>query len=124
FQDQQETEAITGPQNSGDIDHADNSLTDHFTIKGVLNEFGAMKFTNDIDANENIPVISMHANNDHLVPYGYNHLAWGQCGNAYPLVNGSSKIQQRLLSLGICAELDSSSSNHHVNLVSDDYVVK
>jgi len=124
FQDQQETNAVTGPLNLGDFDHADNSLIDHFTIKGVLNESGAIKYTADIDANENIPVISMHAENDPFVPYGLNHLAWGQCGNAYQLVNGSGEIQQRLLSLGICAELDYSSSNHHVNLASDDYVVR
>ena len=124
FQDQQETNAVTGPQNSGDIDHADNSLTDHFSIKGVLNEFGAIKYTADIDANENIPVISMHAQNDPLVPYGFNYLKWGLCGNAYPLANGSGEIQQRLLSLGICGELNYSPSAKHVNLVADDYVVK
>jgi acetyl esterase/lipase len=124
FQDQQETDAITGPQDLGDLDHADNSFTDHFTIKGVLNEFGALKYTDDIDADENIPVISMHAQNDPLVPYAFNSLAWGQCGNAYQFVNGSAEIQHRLLSLGICAELDSSPSAKHVNLVSDDYVAR
>ena len=124
FQDQQETDVVTGPLNLGDIDHADNSLTDYFTIKGVLNELGAIKYTSDIDSNETIPVISFHAYNDPLVPYGFNHLASGQCGNAYQFVNGSSKIQERLLSFGICAELDSSPSDHHVNLVGDEYVVK
>jgi len=124
FQDQQETDAVTGPLNLGDIAHADNSLTDHFTIKGVLDELGAIKYTSDIDANENIPLISFHAHNDPLVPYGFNHLAWGQCGSAYQLVNGSGEIQSRLLSLGICAELDSSPSDHHASLVSGDYVVR
>lgn len=124
FQDQQETDAITGPLNLGDLDHADNSLTDHFSIRGVLNELGALKYTGDIGANENIPVISMHAKNDPLVPYGFNHLDWGHCGNAYQLVNGSGEIQQRLLSLGICCELDYSPSSKHVTLVNDDYVVR
>lgn len=124
FQDQQETDAIVGPHNLGGLDDAVNSLTDHFTIKGVLNEYGAIKYTAGIDANETIPVISMHAQYDPVVPYGSYYLKSGLCGNAYPLANGSGKIQERLLSLGICGELNYSPSSRHVNLVSDDYTVR
>ena len=125
FEDQQELNAFTNLEGTlGDIDHADNALTDHFTIKGVMDEAGAIKFPEDIDANENIGVISFHATLDPVVPYGLNYMEWGDCGSAYTLVNGSGVVQQRLSSLGICGELNKSFSSNHGGLAGNDYKVR
>lgn len=124
FLDQSEANADLGTHASlGGIDQGVNSIQIHFTVKGVTDASGAVRYSSDIDANEKIPVVSFHATGDPVVPYAINSFFWGTCGNTFPPVYGSSVIYSRLVSLGICAELNYDSSNNHGGF-KDDYIVR
>jgi len=89
----------------GGLDESTNSYTGDFTIRAVVNLWGALNDTNLIDKDEKIPVLSIHGDADKIVPY--NH--------AFPFLDldtsltsyivsklyGSYPIHRRLSSLGI-----------------------
>ena len=88
----------------GKIEESGNKYTEKFTIKAVVNMWGAVADLNIIDKDENIPVLSIHGTADDIVPFE----------NDYPFRNslminrlvmdkmyGSKSIHDRLQILGI-----------------------
>ncbi|BBE19561.1 lipase [Aquipluma nitroreducens] len=88
----------------GKIEESGNKYTEKFTIKAVVNMWGAVADLNIIDKGENIPVLSIHGTADDIVPFE----------NDYPFRNslminqlvmdkmyGSKSIHDRLQILGI-----------------------
>jgi alpha/beta superfamily hydrolase len=73
FLDNDERPESVLEENLGKIESSGNSFTDPFQIKGVGNMWGAISDINMIDANENIPVLSIHGTADDIVPFGYNY---------------------------------------------------
>lgn len=71
-------------------------------IKAIINQWGAILDTNLIEANENIPIISFHGDQDLLVPYEYGFPFQLP---VFPMVYGSKPIHERLTNLGILNEL-------------------
>ncbi|HSO85056.1 MAG TPA: alpha/beta hydrolase [Draconibacterium sp.] len=54
------------------IEESGNRFTETFTIKAVANMWGAVSDLNIIDADEKIPVLSIHGTNDIVVPFEYD----------------------------------------------------
>lgn len=88
----------------GKIEESGNKYTEAFTIKAVVNMWGAVSDVNIIDRDENISVLSIHGTADEIVPFE----------NDYPFRNslminrlvmdkmyGSKPIHDRLQILGI-----------------------
>lgn len=55
------------------IEESGNKLKDTFSIKAVANMWGAVSNVNIIDADEKIPVLSIHGTADDIVPYDYDY---------------------------------------------------
>jgi hypothetical protein len=92
----------------GKIEESGNKYAETFTIKAVVNMWGAVSDVNIIDRDENIAVLSIHGTADDIVPFE----------NDYPFRNslminrlvmdkmyGSKPIHDRLQILGIRNEL-------------------
>lgn len=105
FWDQSEADAWcpTCVSHVGLLDTAGNSLTDTYTIKGVVNHCGAVSHV-DVMNGHQVPVISFHNDPDCLVDY-----------NTAPVINclgcaafywaaGSNSIQARLNQNGVCTQ--------------------
>lgn len=56
----------------GKIEESGNRYTESFTIKAVANMWGAVSDLNIIDADEKIPVLSIHGTDDVVVPFEYD----------------------------------------------------
>ncbi len=56
----------------GKIEDSGNRYTETFTIKAVANMWGAVSDLNIIDADEKIPVLSIHGTDDVVVPFEYD----------------------------------------------------
>lgn len=56
----------------GKIEESGNRYTETFKIKGVANMWGAVSDLNIIDADEKIPVLSIHGTDDVVVPFEYD----------------------------------------------------
>jgi pimeloyl-ACP methyl ester carboxylesterase len=91
---------------AGNIAESGNELVADFSIKGVMNNCGAVFNTAMISAGEDIPVISFHDDGDCVVPYGNGRVLSCLGCTAFPFVSGSSIINNHLNSLGICSELN------------------
>jgi len=86
------------------IEESGNRFAETFTIKAVVNMWGAVSDLNIIDADEKIPVLSIHGTNDVVVPFEYdfpfkkslmvNRLIMDK-------MYGSKPIHDKLNSLGI-----------------------
>jgi len=57
---------------TGKIEDSGNRYTESFTIKAVANMWGAVSDLNIIDADEKIPVLSIHGTDDVVVPFEYD----------------------------------------------------
>ena len=98
------------------IEESGNRFTEPFTIKAVANMWGAVSDLNIIDADEKIPVLSIHGTNDDVVPYEYDFPFQNSL-----LINriimdkmyGSKPIHDRLNSLGINNRLVSLQGQGH-----------
>ena len=98
------------------IEESGNRFTETFTIKAVANMWGAVSDLNIIDADEKIPVLSIHGTNDDVVPYEYDFPFQNSL-----LINriimdkmyGSKPIHDRLNSLGINNRLVSLQGQGH-----------
>ncbi len=93
----------------GGLDESTNSYTGDFTIRAVVNLWGAVNDTNLIDKDEKIPVLSIHGDADKIVPYNHAFpfldLDTSLTSNIVSKLYGSYPIHRRLSSLGIHSEL-------------------
>lgn len=92
------------PNDLGCMDCSGNNLFGQRipSIKAIINQWGAILDTSLITANENIPIISFHGDQDLLVPYEYGFPFQLP---VFPPVYGSKPIHERLTNLGILNEL-------------------
>ncbi|MCC6601053.1 MAG: carboxylesterase family protein, partial [Crocinitomicaceae bacterium] len=108
FWDQQEADAFVPSASAllGGLNESGNNLTATYSIKGIVNNCGAVFNINDIDTSEDIPVISFHDQNDCVVPYANGSVL--NCFNctSFPAASGSSAIYNKQSSLDICTELN------------------
>jgi pimeloyl-ACP methyl ester carboxylesterase len=86
------------------IEESGNRFTETFTIKAVANMWGAVSDLNIIDADEKIPVLSIHGTNDDIVPFEHdfpfrNSLMLNRL--IMDKMYGSKPIHDKLNSLGI-----------------------
>lgn len=65
----------------GCLDCSTNNLYGPFGIRGVINMWGAVDDLKIIKKQDQIPILSIHGDNDKVVPYGYN----------YPFTNVNAK---------------------------------
>jgi hypothetical protein len=88
----------------GEIEESGNRFAETFSIKGVANMWGAVSDLNIIDADEKIPVLSIHGTDDEVVPFEYdfpfrNSLMINRM--IMDKMYGSKPIHDRLSVLGI-----------------------
>lgn len=88
----------------GKIEESGNRYTETFKIKGVANMWGAVSDLNIIDADEKIPILSIHGTDDVVVPFEYdfpfrNSLMLNRM--IMDKMYGSKPIHDRLNILGI-----------------------
>ena len=56
----------------GCLDCSSNNYKDKFSVKGVINMWGALTDIELMDDYENIPLLSFHGDDDNIVPYGFD----------------------------------------------------
>ena len=86
------------------IEESGNRFTETFTIKAVVNMWGAVSDLNIIDSDENIPVLSIHGTNDIVVPFEYDFPFRNSMMLNRMIMDkmyGSKPIHDKLNSLGI-----------------------
>ena len=89
----------------GDIESSGNSIDKTFTMKGVVDMWGAVYDINMIDSKK-IPVVAFHGNLDDVVPYDYDY-PFAEIGSEwkrkllFDKMYGSSMIIERLLRNGV-----------------------
>ncbi len=88
----------------GLLDNSGNTSTAVHSIKGIINQCGAMAERTDMDDQPEIPIISFHDGNDCVVPYNYGPLIGCFCiGFLY--YYGSNSIHSYRLQNNMCSEL-------------------
>ena len=104
----------------GTIASSGNDLKATFTLKGIVDMWGAVS-TLDVLGTNNIPIIAFHGNADRIVPYDYDYPFTGAKSLKKVLFNkmyGSSCIAEEAPKHGIKAELytfDGWDHSPHVN---------
>jgi len=86
----------------GPLNTSGNNLTNTFTIKGIVNCWGALPDSNLVTASSARPMISFHGTADGVVPYDFGHA--NSCPN-YGLEFGSACLTRRLNALNVSYQL-------------------
>lgn len=107
FLDQEEANAFAPNAEalSGGLFNSGNSIPQNFTIRGVVNDCGAVPNVSVMNG-ANIPVISFHDDGDCVVPYAAGHMLGCLNCTSFPTAQGSALIYQNLTANGICSELN------------------
>jgi acetyl esterase/lipase len=106
----------------GGIDASTNKLNTTYTIKGVINMWGALLSDLFIEEQDRIPVISFHGSKDDIVPYYIGRFCSCYAPVEYPIIHGSQSLSKRLSSLKICNELNTDPKGLHM-VFDDVYIV-
>lgn len=89
----------------GCLDCSGNSLEGPFTIKGVINMWGALDNIELINRQQPIPVLSIHGDKDPVVPYGhdypFSHVSRRVSAYFSKKLHGSASIHQHAIALGL-----------------------
>lgn len=56
----------------GNIETSGNNYTNHFSIKGIVDMWGALSDTSMMQG-KNVPILAFHGDADDVVPYGYDY---------------------------------------------------
>jgi hypothetical protein len=88
-------------QTLGPLNTSGNNLTNSFSIKGIMNNWGAIG-KNFIQQNEMVPMIAFHGDADSTVDIDSSFA--NSCVNP-PLVYGSRSLYTLFTNAGICADL-------------------
>lgn len=94
----------------GDINNSGNSLQNTFSLKAVFNNWGSIVDTAFITADDALPMIAFHGDLDQCLPIDYG--TYNGCPN-YVHLFGSRPVYNKLLSLGVCAELTVKTGGDH-----------
>jgi acetyl esterase/lipase len=93
----------------GCLDCSGNSFKETFSIKGVINMWGALTDTSMIRPSENIPVLHFHGDADNIVPPGHDY-PFANVGTEFSSffsqkTYGSVAIHQHMQNIGIYSKL-------------------
>ena len=91
----------TIPQNLGPLNTSGNNLTNTYTLKGIMNNWGGIGKA-FIDANEMVPMIAFHGDADSTANIDS---AFAKSCVDPPLVYGSRSLYTLFTNAGICADL-------------------
>lgn len=89
-------------QTLGNINASGNKLTNIFTLKGIFHNWGSILNVDIITANNAIPMIGFAGDLDNISPIDSGY--WAGCTN-FTKMWGTRAIYNKLISLGVCAEL-------------------
>lgn len=93
----------------GCLDCAVNQYKDKFSIRGVINLWGAITDDRMIDTEESMPLLLIHGDSDRIVPYGFNYpfrnIDEDITSFFMEKVNGSRVIRDRAKRLGFPVKL-------------------
>jgi hypothetical protein len=104
FWDQQEANKFANAENFvGSLDTVGNSLTNTYSIKGVINSCGAVSKDSIMLNNGNIPIINFADDGDCIVPPGYGQVISCVCQPFY-WTAGSTVIHSLLTANGRCSQ--------------------
>ncbi len=106
----------------GDLNASTNDINATYSVKGIINMWGAILDTTFITANENIPVISFYGLRDSIVPPFSGPIQNCTSPNTYFTVYGSESIYSRLSHLGICTVLHKNIFSGH-EAYDDDFTI-
>lgn len=115
FWDQAEASVFcpTAVSQVGLLDTSGNSLPNTWSVKGVIDNCGAISKDSALLNNGNIPVVSFHDEFDCAVPYGYGQVISCFC-SAFWYSAGTGNTYSLLLANGICTERNTIvGSNQH-----------
>lgn len=84
--------ATMGPLN------ASNTLTNKFTLKGLIDMWGIISDLNLITKQNALPTLIFHGMNDRVAPYGVSHFY--SC-ESFPISYGAKPVYDRLISLNV-----------------------
>ena len=107
FWNQQEAD-VFAPWAAGEVgllDTAGNNLPAGYTIKGIIDNCGAVSRDTIMLNNGNIPVISFHDENDCVVPTNTAQVISCTC-QAFYWASGSSVIHSKMINAGLCHEMN------------------
>jgi acetyl esterase/lipase len=94
------------PVQLGNLNHADNTLTNTFTLKGIFNNWGSLEkpFYDNADA---LPMVSFHGDADSTV--NIDSAKELNCVTQHtqqlPWALGSRALHNRLAAIGVCSDL-------------------
>lgn len=97
----------------GKIDESTNSIDITYSVKGIINMWGAIPDTTFINSNENIPIINFYGERDNVVPPVSGPVQDCYSPNEYFTVYGSVSVYNRLSNLGICSILHANQITGH-----------
>lgn len=100
-QDDWNSYSPTIPQNLGPLNTSGNNLTNTYTLKGIMNNWGGIGKA-FIDANEMVPMIAFHGDADSTANIDS---AFAKSCVDPPLVYGSRSLYTLYTNAGICADL-------------------
>ena len=116
FMDEDERPESTGSnlwrfqKDLGGLDEGNDSSTGTYMIRALVNLWGAVNDTNIIDADEKIPVLSIHGDADKIVPFNYGYpfvdLDTAMTANIVNKLYGSLPIHHRLTHIGAQSRAD------------------
>lgn len=104
-QDEADTFASFAKNQVGLLDTSGNNLPNLFSIKGVIDNCGAVSRDSVVLNNGNIPVVSFHDENDCVVPNFSGQVISCACQPFY-WAWGSSSIHHVMDNAGICTEMN------------------
>lgn len=104
-QDEADVFASWAKNDVGLLDTSGNDLTNTYSIKGVIDNCGAVSRDSVVLNNGNIPVVSFHDENDCVVPNGAGQVISCTC-QAFYWSWGSSSIHNIMNNAGICSEMN------------------
>lgn len=97
----------------GGLYAAGNNLQTSCSVKGIFNWCGAVTDTTIFDANEAIPVLSLHGLKDSVFDVStgkYHHCAQNA---SYPIFFGPQSIHVRMIGQGLCSETNFDANGEH-----------
>ena len=97
----------------GDLNSSTNDIDIHFSVKGVINMWGAIPDTTFMQGNKNIPIINFFGERDIVVPPVFGPVQDCYSPNEYFTVYGSVSIYNKLSHQGICSILHTNQITGH-----------
>jgi len=97
----------------GDLNASTNDIDINYSVKGIVNMWGAIPDTSFMSNNKNIPIINFYGIRDNVVPPVFGPVQDCYSPNEYFSVFGSVSIYNRLKNQGVCSILHTNQITGH-----------